>query len=713
MSPFNRLWLGAVVVGVAVVMACGPFFGIEALQERKQVLLAAATVSFERELRALVAKPQDELPVVETEDKTRDAEETAELKPEVLAVVSKMRAQTTGEAAYGSGDTLPPALRDYTAGAVSFLHGDKDGARTHFQAVVSLPEAEQRRSRELWAHFMLGRMAVQSGDQEEAVKQFQATRAVVRNGMPDPLGLALASYGEEARGAWQQGAVAQAVELYATQAAYGSQTALNSLVTIAGLILKDYDLLDKGIQDARTRRLLFICVNGNNSQAFYVGPDTGDRDDKTVQEVKDSNVDKIEAALERHQLKKVAGAGLLAAAAYHDGRFDLAEKLAALENAPISEWVKAKLDLRKGNRNAALSAYEKALEGFAAAKGDASEELREIRAETGVLKVSRGEYAQALDLFYGAALNAGSDSSAWNGFEDYWGDAAYLAERVLTIDELRDYVNHHAAAAGADKEQSASTRLRSILARRLMREGRRGEAFRYFDDKDVRSAAQSYAKALDEANRAWWPGFLKAKAWMTAARIARKNGMEILGYERGPDEAMWDGNFPPWDAKAGDAFESEDERKRVAASKPALNVRFQYRLTAVDEAKHAADLLPVKSQAFAAVLCEASEWVIDRQPELAQELYVRYVRNGAYVLWGKTFGETCPAANFGVDSVYGISRRVKRLEKQCEAASGSGGVGGSGWRGRDGGAGLFCFCEKAQDGRGGRLDAVRVWWLTY
>jgi tetratricopeptide (TPR) repeat protein len=647
---------------MAVVWACGPFFGIEALQDRKQTLLAPPTVSFERELRALVAKPKDQLPVVETEEKNWQTQEAAEFKPDVLERVNKMRGQTTGPAAYELGDGLAPAIRDYTAGAVCFRNGDKEGARAHFEAVVSMTDAGQRRSREVWAHFMLGRMAVQRADQEEATKQFQAVRAAVRGGMPDPLGLAVASYGEEARGAWQQGSVAQAVELYATQAAYGSDSGLNSLVTIAGLILKDYDLLDKGIQDDRTRRLLFICVNGNSSRAFFVGPDTGDGDDKTVPEVKDSNVDKIEAALERHQLKKVAGAGLLAAAAYHDGRFDLAEKLSGLEDVPISAWVKAKLALRSGNRTAALSAYQKALEGFAAVDG-AGGTLREIRAETGVLRVSRGDYAQALELFYGAT----DDSESWTGFQDYWGDVAYLAERVLTIDELKDYVDHHLTGETPSKGESARGRLRSILARRLMREGRRGAALRYFDDADIRGAAQKYASALDAANRAWWPGFMKARAWMTAAQIARKSGLEILGYERQPDWAMWDGNF---DAELGsktpDPFQSGDERKRLNASKPALNERYQYRLTAVDEAKKAADLLPVKSQAYAAVLCEASEWVINRQPEMAQEMYVRYVRNGAYVPWAKTFGETCPAADFGVGSVYGVSKRVERLRKKAQ-----------------------------------------------
>lgn len=665
MSPLNR-WLLAVAIGAVVVWACGPFFGIEALQDRKQTLLAPPTVSFERELRALVAKPKDQLPVVETEEKTREIQESAEFKPDILERVNKMRGQETGSAAYELGDGLAPAIRDYTAGAVSFRHGDKEGARAHFEAVVSIPDAAQRRSRELWAHFMLGRMAVQSADQEEAAKQFQAVRAAVRNGMADPLGLAVASYGEEARGAWQQGSVGQAVELYATQAEYGSESGLDSLVTIAGLILKDYDLLDKGIQDDRTRRLLFICLNENSSRAFFVGPNAGDSDGA----VRDSNVDKIEAALERHQLKKVAGAGLLAAAAYRDGRIDLAEKLAALEDVPISAWVKAKLALRNGNRTAALNAYQKALTGFAAADNQGGT-LREIRAETGVLRVSRGDYAQALDLFYSATT--GVPDNAVADYGDYWGDVAHLAERVLTIDELKDYVDHHLTASGdASKGESESRRLRSILARRLMREGRRRDAFRYFDDKEIRGAAQKYAKALDEADSAWRPGFIKAQAWMTAARIARKNGMEILGFEREPDWAMWGGMFSSDDEgvmrkpKPADPFQSEDERKRVNASKPAIKARFQYRLTAVDEAKKAADLLPVKSQAYAAVLCEASEWVINRQPEMAQEMYARYVRNGAYMPWAKTFGETCPAADFGVDSVYGVSKRVERLRKKAQ-----------------------------------------------
>ncbi len=482
MSPLNSLFLRAVaaaLVGVAVGLACGPFFGLEVLPMRKQTLLAAPTVSFERELRGLVAKPQDELPVVESDDSSGQPDKTAltleatEFSGDLLDRLKKMRAQTTGEAAFAMGDGLAPAVRDYTAGAVSFLHGDTDGARAHFQAVIALPGAEQRRSRELWALYMLGRMAAQHGEQEEAVKEFEATRAVVRNGMPDPLGLALASYGEEARVAWQKGQNAHSVELYATQAAYGSQSALNSLVTVAGLILKDDHLLDEAVQDSRMRRLLFICVNGNNSRAFYVGPNAEESNDDVKHG--ESSVDRIVAALERHPVKKIEDAGLLAAAAYRVGRFDLAEKLVNFEDVPLSDWVRAKLALRQGNREMALTEFQKALEGFAEGGKQQTAEARQISAETAVLQVSREDYLQALDLFQRLATEATyspADSAPdyWSGFADYWGDAAYLAERVLTIEELRNYVDHRVPA---DAKNKAGERLRSLLARRLMRAGRR------------------------------------------------------------------------------------------------------------------------------------------------------------------------------------------------------------------------------------------------
>jgi tetratricopeptide (TPR) repeat protein len=642
-SAFRKFFFLAALaaLAVAVVLACGPFFGIEVLTNRKEVLLAAPSISFQRELAALAPPPKDKLPVVEANDNGdvvyRQSVEAKE-PPDVLA---------------------SPAATQYAQGADSFHRGDNASAKVHFQAVLAMPDDTNKKSRELWAHFMLGRVAADMGDAAEARQQFQATRALVRQGMPDPLGLAVASFGEEALLDWKAGDIAAAVDLYAQQAAYGSKTAQNSLITIAGLILKDDALLDKAIVDATARRLIFICLNQNNGAPFFIGFDT---DEYGERKSGPGAVDRTVSAMERHQLTNVQGAGLLASAAYYAGRPDLAEKLAAWEDAPISDWVKAKVALQRGNQQAALPAFEKALKGFSAA-GAATQTANQLGSELGVLRVSRGDYVQALDLFRQAS---GQNE---NGMGDYWGDAAYLAERVLTLDELQKYVDARVQSP-KPKQGSTDSRLRNLLARRLMRAGRRKEAFPYFTEAPDRTAAQQYAEALDKAASFWrWPG-TRAEAWFTAALLARAKGMELLGFERSPDYAMWDGEFDGGFTEpkhASDAYQTEDERKRAAASRAPREVRFQYRLTAVDHATASADLLPHSSQAFAAVLCEASTWVIDREPERARQVYQRYLHQGAYMPWAKEFGRTCPDPDFASASSITTNLRFRRLKRHVHA----------------------------------------------
>jgi tetratricopeptide (TPR) repeat protein len=655
MSRFSGLLIG-IALGVAVAFACGPFFGIEVLQNRREVLLAAPTISFEAELKALVPPPKDKLPVAEINARGEDppdaqAIEAKDLPPAVLARVSAMRSQNSGEAAYGLGQDLPPAIQLYTAGAVGFSHGDSAAARSYFQKILELPEQE-RKSRDVWAHFMLGRIAIQESNQTEAAAQFEAVRALVRNGAADPLGLAVGSLGEQAGGAWKQGAVANAVELYARQASYGSQSGANSLVMLAGRILDDRNLLEQGVRDQLTRRLLFICLNANSGRLFFVGPDTSDGGA--------AKVDRLVAALESQGLTHVEGAGLLASAAYSQGRFDVAQKLSALEDVAISFWVQAKLALRRGDTQTALEDYEKALKTFQPSMGDPAS----LMAEHGVVRVSRGDYVQALDLFNRATAKGWGFVPEYDGFTDYWGDAAYLAERVLTIDELRDYLSHQSTGRAA----SQISRLRSVLARRLMRAGRRQEALRYFDDAKIRNKAEQYNSALDTANSWWHLPLTRAEAWFTAAKLARDSGMELLSFEKEPDYAIWNGEFEFNGGGGEDSKLSEDERRRVAASKPERDVRFQYRLTAVDQAMKSADFLPARSQPFAAVLCEATVWTIDREPERAKQVYDRYLHQGAHVAWGRSFGRTCPQPDFAEVSTWSkASRGVNHLVRHARA----------------------------------------------
>lgn len=97
-----------------------------------------------------------------------------------------------------AGEGLPAAVLDYIAGAIEFQAGRLDAAAEYFEAIDRLSPA-QRRIRTVAAAYMLGRIRQRTGEFDAARKAFQAVRARANAGAPDPMGLAVASLGEEAR----------------------------------------------------------------------------------------------------------------------------------------------------------------------------------------------------------------------------------------------------------------------------------------------------------------------------------------------------------------------------------------------------------------------------------------------------------------------------------------------------------------------------------
>ena len=75
-------------------------------------------------------------------------------------------------------------------------------------------------------------------------------------------------------------------------------------------------------------------------------------------------------------------------------------------------------------------------------RGDGSVEAQAgalLKGEQGVLSLSRGQYVEALDQLYRAAVaddGAPPPEEGWP-LSPYWNDAAYVAERVLTTEELK------------------------------------------------------------------------------------------------------------------------------------------------------------------------------------------------------------------------------------------------------------------------------------
>ncbi|RDD82556.1 hypothetical protein DVJ77_06410 [Dyella tabacisoli] len=476
----------------------------------------------------------------------------------------------------------------------------------------------------------------------------------------------------------------QAIALYAQQTAHGSANGVQSLRFIAGWALKDRVRVDALIDDPVAQRLLVAYALARVGDT-YADDKSGDSDYLPLDAAVGAKNVKVNPqlvtlidAIDAHGLGHSEGADRLAALAYRTGRYDLAAKMADKQTTPLASWVRAKLALQKGDLAAAGAAYADAVKAFPVQAVDLasleSDNVSLIRGERGVLAVARGEYVEAMGYIYGAAQGRASDRRDEDfGDRDYEGDVTYLAERVLTADELKSFVDKNAPAnvpASAD-ERAASLRvtLRNMLARRLMREGRYDEAMPYFaevtpavllkppfsssaQDALTRQAAQDFAKAMKAADHAW-SSTEKARQLFAAAQIAHDQGANILGYDDWHNQLH---NQSLNQADGAQTYFGADESKRLEASGGVRIPHEQYMYTATDLAWRAADALPPRSQAFAATLCTASGWMIyanyyvyDAEKDRAariHKIYRRYVKEGPYVDWAEDFGRQCEDPDF-------------------------------------------------------------------
>ncbi|GBQ25211.1 tetratricopeptide repeat family protein 3 [Gluconacetobacter sacchari DSM 12717] len=728
------------LAGISIVLACGMDFPTQLLDDREGTLKATPPTSFAYAASHLVV-PGDSLratrsapaPLRSPEDDATPPEPGMEaLSPLQQNRVATMRDAIDGDAAYARADGLPAAIRLYTAAAVDTDLARRTGApdaaeraRRRFQAVLDLPDG-QGRDRAVWAAAMLGRLDLDrlfaSGDgkaRDDASRAFAQARALARQGAPDPLSLAVASYGEQARSYLMDGGTAcgwkafltdapcadriapanldQAIALYAQQAARGSNSGVTSLQLIASWAMKDSRRARRLIDDPLGQQLLVayalartgdIVNDDPRTASVYAAPDRGGQGYYDAARGISGNscpyctairtirpnpaIVTLVDAIRARGVARIAHADRLAALAYRGGRADLARTFASMQPTPLSHWVLAKLAIQQGDLTAAARQYAEAVKGFPTiGDGLAPREISRLRAEQGVLTLSRGQYVAAFDCLYAAA---DADSHGGIAF-----DAAYLAERVLTIDELRRDVDTHIPAA----RTAESDKIRSILARRLVRAGRVADALPYFpDDRDqrapIRAWARTYGQALhDAAHR--WTAVGRAQAWFTAANLAHAHGMDIMGTEQDPDYAVFDGGFamgagrtladgqaPLPTTRAARAaialpgpLVTEGERARFAASEATPYRRFHYRAIAVDQAENAADLLPPRSQAFAAVLCQAAGWGTGARAEL----YHRYVRQGPSVPFAKDFGRHCAAPDFRSAAMDPYARPFARLHR--------------------------------------------------
>jgi hypothetical protein len=633
-------------------LACGPDFPMRLLDNRGQSLAELPEGNFSFEVSRLGhaikglknvtagADYSDEPDLVTL----RDQAEQAGLSAEQQVLVKHLRSLTDARQVETEGAQLAPELRLYLAGAVAFGAGDPALAAGYFKKVLALP-AEQRASRSTWAAYSLGRalfaMSAEANAApdllEQSAKAFEQTRQLSIDGFSDPLELGVASLGEEARVVRTAGDWNRAIELYATQNLHGSVVGYESLkLLMADLMTLPEDQVAELLKGQPVQQLVTASLISRLGWSFGDQP---------------ANEQKMIKLLQNSTRGSLENADRLAAMNYQQG--DYASAKAFLEHAGdggLAWWLRAKLAVREGDKKAAAAAYAKAAQAFP--QNESWGERRtpdydyetlqpkcRVEGESAILALQRGDYLQAFDQLYRSQ-------------SIYWFDAATVAERVLTLEELKHYVDTQVPAPPALTQQDrdnyvplpVAASLRNLLGRRLLREGHYEEAPAYFDNDGLRHKAKLYGEQRLAADSAWWPT-RRAAALFNAAWTAREWGMDILGYEMAPDYATFGGNFTLAndELKVGPLV-AEDEIKRQQASAAQPDQRYHYRFMATALASKAADNLPHTSQAFAAVLCEASGW--NSSPEEQSAIYQRYVKQGPYVEWAADFGHQCPYPDF-------------------------------------------------------------------
>ena len=638
-------------------LACGPDFPMRLLDNRGQSLAELPEGNFNLEISRLghaiaglknvtaaTNIPGDGYGDAPDYTHQRDTAEQAGLTPEQQALVKQLRSLTDARQVEEQGANLPPEHRLYLAGAVAFNAGDHGLAADYFQKVLALP-AEQRPLRSTWAAYSLGRalFAMNSGAGAtpdllaQSRKAFEQTRQLSIDGFSDPLELGVASLGEEARVARTAGDWDNAIQLYATQNLHGSAVGYTSLkLLMADLAAMPDEQLAGLLKGKAVQQLVTASLISRLGWSFGDQP---------------PNEQKLIKLLQSSTRGSLDNADRLAAMNYQQG--DYASAKAFLEQAGdggLAWWLRAKLAVRDGDKNAAAAAYAKAAQAFP--QNESWGERRtpdwdyetlqpkcRVEGESAILALQRGDYLQAFDQLYRS-----------QGI--YWFDAATVAERVLTLDELKQYVDTQVPAPPPLSQQDrdnyvplpVAASLRNLLGRRLLREERYDEAPAYFDNPDLQAKAKWYGQLRKEAESKWWPTS-KAFAYYYAATLARYDGMELLGYEMSPDYVTFGGNYSleAPELKVGPLMsEGEVQRQQATVAQP--DERFHYRYVATALASRAADHLPHSSQAFASVLCKASGWGTSLQEQSA--FYRRYVEEGPYVVWAGDFGHQCQEPDF-------------------------------------------------------------------
>ena len=305
-------------------------------------------------------------------------------------------------------------------------------------------------------------------------------------------------------------------------------------------------------------------------------------------------------------------ADLAAVAAYRIGDNELVEDAikCAKYMSPFAGWIMAKKKLSDNKRAEAESDLATLFFSFP----NMTPELRNaIGRDLSFLYLSDQRYKEALKLSLAS---------------DDWQEASYIAEQVMTINELEHYIKER--ELDSPKDDQNTPRLKYLLARRLAREGDLKDAGPYFPRLAKANADQIMA-SLAIGKNTTLPASERGSAIGDAARGIYYGGEPLFATENAPDWFSNEGREPRAyffrdRSQSRLAPVSEDEEKRVRLHAKRVPARQLCLDNAVSQVWLAVELLPDDSDTLAELLLEAGRWTENRDLETSRKFYETLIR---------------------------------------------------------------------------------------
>jgi hypothetical protein len=546
---------------------------------------------------------------------------------------------------------IPLEFRLYAEGVERLHDHGYAKARESWQSLLILP-LEQRRNRSAWAAWMMMKTATTSEDTQHWLKEvcrLIADEACLDSLRMMPAALALLSK-KQADPASLETLSLHYYNTKANERSVYSQVLDDVALTIAND--SSSDLRKRASRDPASREIITSIL-----ASFAGGVDP-----KREQLLRDWALE-----LDVSHVQDDALIGTFGIALYYSQQYDLARKfLAHGDRNWKTLWIQSKLDLQHGDSSAATKHIGEALRLFPESERqhivsltesyydrheyqmpentDWRAGLRNSRflAECAAIRLTSDDLSTALKLF----LEAGCPH-----------DAAYVAEHLMTTDEVLSFMRKYKLAVIPEKSdegkkheeemwfhwhdartENLQNRLLYVIARKLARE-------QYFKDarplfpKDILPYFDRYVVLIRRAHNHAMSNEVRASCLMEAARLHRWMGMELFGAEGEPDASVWEGSYPyenitliresatrgmegghnwvanKWgwvEKKANDPFPlrpSLEEVKRMKQNMLWGRPRFHYRYVAAQMAREAAHLLSRDSNEAAAMLAEGALWV--------------------------------------------------------------------------------------------------------